>query len=132
MRYLLPVVCMLLFFTSCKKENFNNNIIGKWKLSEKMDAYVNGGQFTWENVPAEHQMEVQFDTNGSYHEKRPNGTDFTLCMGSFHLLSETELEINTPCLVQPYFVSVSVQNDILEITHIVREGKIIEKYIKTP
>ncbi len=132
MRYLIPFVFITLFFTSCKKENFNTNIIGKWKLSEKMDAYVNGGQFTWENVPAEHQMEMQFEANGSYLEKRPNGADFTLCMGSFQVISETKVEISTPCQVQPYSVAVSVNEDILEITHIVREGRIIEKFIKTP
>jgi hypothetical protein len=119
-----------LSFTSCKKENFSERIVGKWQIQEVFNGYSNGGDFRWSTVPSQYQSSLEFNANGGFKEVRATGFLPAQCTGIYRLLSNGEIQVLSDCSATPYNLSISVSNKVLTITHFVREGEVKEKFIK--
>jgi hypothetical protein len=113
---------------SCKKEDLNDSIIGKWTIYEQYNGYLNGGDFKWHEVPGTNKWSIEFDASGNCIEIK-SGT-FTPCSGSYSLVSNQQLIINSGCNAVPQNLNISIRKDQLLITRQVREGEIIEKYLR--
>lgn len=122
-------ILLALILISCKKENVSEIIVGKWQIQEVFNGYSNGGDFRWSTVPGQFQSSLEFNASGGFKEVRA-GSMPVLCTGSYRLLSNGEIQVLSDCSSTPYNLSVIVSNKVLTITHLVREGEIIEKYIK--
>ncbi len=128
---ILQVILLLgLSFTSCKKENFNEKIIGKWQIQEVFNGYSNGGDFRWSTVPSQYKNSLEFNANGGFKEVRATGNLPVQCTGNYSLLSNGDIQVVSDCSSTPYNLSISVSNEVLIINHLVREGEIKEKFIK--
>ncbi|MFC4262650.1 hypothetical protein ACFOWM_07165 [Ferruginibacter yonginensis] len=125
-------LCLLLFvatFSSCKKDNVNNGIIGKWKLIEVYDGYANGGNFQWNNISNDYSHSLEFSENGQYlRQENINGNN-QQCIGTYILQTDNNLEINSNCNTAIEKMKISeLTTTILIIDRQVIEGKIRYKY----
>ena len=96
---LLIFYTTLLFLTtiSCKKPVQNNGLIGNWKLVERYDGYLNGGNFRWNSVSSANSHILSFTASGNYlRTETINGTQFN-CAGTDLLQADNKLEINSSC-----------------------------------
>ena len=125
-RTTLFTITISLMFFSCTKDELKDEIIGIWRNIERFEGYGNGGDFQWHLVPEQFQENYQFDTNRDFFEFNPNGE--TRCTGTFQILSANEVEINSSCYIGPITWDISIDKDIMLVTHHVIEGIIIEKF----
>lgn len=127
---LSTALLLLLFFTSCKKENLSGKIVGKWQIREVFNGYANGGDFQWSAVPAQYQTSLEFNASGGFIETYPAGWMPGQCTGTYSLLSEGEIQISSNCATIPYQLEFAVSNRVLTISYLVREGVIREKFVR--
>ena len=119
-----------LLFTSCTKESFDEKIVGKWQIQEVYNGYTNGGNFQWTTVPDLNRSVIEFLENGNFNENKASGSYPNSCSGTYTLINENQVQINSTCNSAPYILSVNLSNKELTITHSVREGEIKEKFIR--
>ena len=117
--------------TSCDKEKEiveNQGPNGKWRLTEYYDGYANGGSFSWHAISLNNSHSLEFTTNGQYI-KHPNSNSTQVCSGTFRLLSDSTLEINSNCQTITERAKITqLTNSILIIDYSVIEGTIRYKY----
>jgi len=135
MKYLLYLVSIILLtISSCKKaDNIENiGLNGKWQLVEVFDGYVNGGNFSWKNVPNDDSHVLTFTANGQYIKRENKNGNFRECLGTFQIQSNDIIEINSNCnTVLENLIISELTNKILIIDRQVIEGKIRYKYSVT-
>jgi hypothetical protein len=128
---LLLVFFFTFLFISCKKDEINKplDIYKKWLLVEYYDGYVNGGTFTWSPVSTEASHYLELAANGSYIKHENANKAFQKCTGTFQLLPDNRLEINTNCNASAEIGKISdLTDENLIIDFQVREGTIRYKY----
>jgi len=127
-RQIFFVVFIAIIIQNCKKDTEiikNQGIIGKWKLSEQYDGYVNGGTFIWHNVSR--NTVIEFTIENKY--KRYADNQLT-CQGTFVHLSDNQIEVTTSCTTNISTLKYSELTDTYIIfDYNVREGIVREKYI---
>lgn len=130
-RILLSILVVCLTTISCKKEkNYNDRILGKWKLVEIYDGYLNGGKFQWNNIPNESSHTLIFNNNGQYILKEDINGNYSQCNGTYILKSDYNLELNSNCNYLTEKMKISeIQSSIIIIDRNVIEGTIRYKYI---
>ena len=122
-------ISLLTFITACKKDSSDNAkvLIGKWKLVEVYDGYANGGNFMWNTVSDNNSHVLTFSQNGQYNKKENFNNQE--CIGTYVLLTSTNLEVNTNCNTSVEKMAISeLTNTTLIIDRQVIEGKIKYKY----
>ena len=127
---LLSGLLFILFFSSCKKENISNNLVGSWQIQQVYKGYVNGGDFKWSAVPNEYKSSITFSSDGSYNEILPGNWSPNQCSGTYVLINENELRVHSTCSAIPYNIGVDISEKVLIITRRVIEGEIKERFIK--
>ena len=127
-RFFLILLTFVVLLISCKKDS-DNNILGKWKLVEVYDGYVNGGNFRWNNVANENSHTLEFSANGQYLRKENQNGNVQQCVGTYTVDTENLLEINSSCNTVTEKIQITeLTSASLIIDRQVREGKIRYKY----
>jgi hypothetical protein len=123
-----------LIFSSCSKETVlkNETIIGKWKLTQMYNGYVNGGDFKWKNTMPGFSKEIEFFATGEFEEQNNLGGSPLVCTGTYHLFPGSILEKNSSCQTAIETLTISEQTStVLVINYHVIEGVFKEKYVPT-
>ena len=100
-------------------------------MQQVYNGYANGGDFKWSAIPDEYTFSLAFNRDGSFSESLPVSWFPNQCSGSYVLINENELKVNSSCYTEPYSIIFYVSEKYLIITHRVIEGEIKEKFIKT-
>ena len=116
---------------SCNKKQSmeNNGLVGKWKLIEIYNGYANGGDFSWHIVSIEDSHNLEFTGIGVYKRRENLNGNFQQCLGTYQLLPDNNIEVNTNCYitVEKMIISnLTNQNLIIDRSGI--EGVIRYKY----
>ena len=127
---LLLSLSFIFFFSSCRKENVTNKLVGSWQILQVYNGYTMGGDFKWSTVPKEYKSSIAFNRDGSFSESLPGSWSSNQCTGNYVLINENELRVNSTCSTMPYNIIFDVSEGFLIITHKVIEGEIKEKFIK--
>lgn len=129
------IIAIVSVFISCSREGPEDEIIGSWKILigrwkfiDQYDGYYNGGNFQWNPVPAENQDVYEFTSDNLFFEYLPYGE--IRCTGSYLMISNNEVQINSSCYIGPFTLDFSIEKDTMLITHFVTEGQIIEKFLR--
>ena len=106
-----------------------SSLNGKWKLVQMYNGYFNGGSFIWMNVSDNDSHTLEF-INDSLYIKQENMTNsFQKCTGTYHMTSDSSLEIMTDCSTTTQGTKMSELNsNELIINQAVIEGIIRYKY----
>jgi hypothetical protein len=129
LRYIFLAATILI---SCVKKDVveNAGLIGKWRLTEVYDGYGNGGNYTWKNVPKENTHLLVFTTDGKYERNENAGGAFQKCSGTFQLLADNKLEVNSSCQTITEHMKISeLSPHILIIDRSGIEGVVRYKYV---
>jgi hypothetical protein len=118
---------LILFICSCNKESLSEKIVGKWQIQERYDGYAMGGTYQWSSIPAQYQYYLEFSANGNFAE---NHWNFGQCDGTYSLVNENKLRINSSCYTTPVNLNITLSDNTLIITYNVIEGQIKEKFLK--
>ena len=133
---LLLSIAFLLVLSSCSKEKVeektgNNGLVGKWRLVERYDGYVNGGSFTWQSVAAANSHTLEFTANGQFFKVEASGTNPS-CSGTYQLSNSNLLQITSSCQTETGTKISELTNQNLILDYQVREGIIRYKYMAVP
>lgn len=125
---LIAIACVLVSHTACKKEQeFEiNDIYRKWRLVETYSGYENGGSHTWHDVLLEDSYSLSFSTNGEYLKR----TSSQQCKGTFQVLTENVLSVNSDCggVTTSLKISNLTPNELIIDAQVI-EGIVRWKYI---
>ncbi|MCC5928066.1 MAG: hypothetical protein JJU28_02370 [Cyclobacteriaceae bacterium] len=117
-------------FVNCSDDEFiNHEIVGEWALAEVFNGYVHGGNFKWTPVAESHIHIIRFTADGKFFENIDSPYTQGDCYGTFRLLPENILEIDSSCQTVLLRNEIEVSRDILIINIQVRGGLIREKYV---
>ena len=98
----MPVLVVVLFMFSCKKEKANNDsLIGKWKLTGIYHGYVMGGCFCWYDVPDANADMLEFFITGRYELKKSLLSSSTGCSGRYRVVTDTTIALTYECQANP-------------------------------
>ena len=125
------LVAIAIFLFACKKENVavNNGLIGKWRLAEIYNGYVNGGTYTWQTVKDENAHSLLFAADGQYMKKQSSRDTFPQCAGIYRLVAVNRIDIESSCQTVTETLQISeLEKRSLVIDYLVREGTIRYKY----
>lgn len=124
-------VLILTTASSCKKtERIENvGIVGKWQLKEVFDAYVNGGNFTWNSVLIDDSHTLTFTKDRHYVRKENINGNYQDCNGTYNLQTSNMLEVNSSCntATEKMFISELTPHSLI-IDRSGIEGKLRYKY----
>ena len=126
-----PVVLALMLWCACAdpEKPTNDSLVGRWKLAEIYDGYFHGGSFSWNKVPANYSEIIEFGIDNQYFENVDSPDVQRRCMGSYRILSDTLVELESSC--QTVLVKLKISEltpTTLIIDHQVIEGVIRNKY----
>ena len=122
---------VLIVFGACSDESrtIENFPVGKWKLKEIFDGYANGGTFTWNDVPNGYSEIIEFTYDLKYSESFYSFQHQKQCTGSYRILSDDLIEIESSCQTVVYQIRIDkVNQTTLVINRQGREGVIRFKY----
>ncbi len=130
MKRLVILILFSLLFSSCNDdENIKTKIVGEWKLVEVFNGYVHGGDFKWTAVSNTYSDTIRFTANGKYFKNiRSEGEEWQRCIGTYKLLPDSILEIESSCQLYPIQHEIELTQETLIFNIQVIEGVIREKY----
>jgi hypothetical protein len=129
-RLIILLAVLATFATSCTKEE-EARITGTWEIREVYNGYNNGGNFQWNEVPAEYRTTISFYDNGSYTISQPQGAAPSTCSGDYQLHSDNRIQLQMSCFSSWDYSTISGLTPArLELSRDVTEGTIREKYVR--
>ena len=120
---------LVLFLSSCTKENFDDKIVCKWQIQGMYQPDARG-QISWWNIPEQDRSVIEFHEDGSFVESSPGSYSLNYCAGTYVLNSNDQIQINSTCNTVPFILAVNLSKKELTIIHQVREGLVREKFIR--
>lgn len=127
--FLLTIIGLMVF--GCTEDGNKSEIVGEWKLIEVYNGYTQGGNSSWTTVPSKYSEIIRFTSKELYFENIDSKYLQRECTGTYRLLSDNLLEIESNCqtgLVQ-HEIELRQETLIIDIQEI--EGIIRKKYTST-
>jgi len=118
----------LMITTSCREEDQEVfGLAGKWILFEQSHS----GQGQWDTVPVDVQDIIEFLPDGHFIQTEHRGNPLPdVCSGTYLLISDTQLRINSSCQQHETTWNISLFPDALIFTFRGREENLFQKYIR--
>ncbi|MDB5193685.1 MAG: hypothetical protein JWQ96_3248 [Segetibacter sp.] len=127
------IIVVLLSTAACKKSSStkNDGLAGKWRLSETFNGYTNGGDFAWHPVSLDYSEIIEFTSTNQYFKNTLSQTSMQNCIGSYQLLPDNVLNINSSCHAATETAQITeLTSTNLILNRQVREGYIHYKYTR--
>lgn len=125
------IVSLILGMLSCKKENTNPDLIGKWKLIEE---YINpGANYHEEFVPTTANRTLEFHKDGTVYSNHDiclfSSDSSSACTGSYSLVDSS---ITAPCctMKMPGRIYFKIKDQNLLIYYTACDEGCCFKYVK--
>ena len=121
---------LLAFLSSCTKESFDENIVGKWQIQEIYVPDDTGRDSYWTTIPEQYRTVIEFKNNGNFNETPPAGWTADYCAGTYTLIKKDKVQINSVCYTDPYSLSVNISEKELTIFEFTRAGEAKKKFVR--